>query len=146
MRNLAFTLLLAAATQAALAQTAPTAPQPVLPDAVQWQGNPAAPGLQAAWFIGVPGKPGLYAQRVRLASGGRIPPHTHPDERISIVLSGTIYVGFGESFDESKVVTIPTGAVYIAPAGVPHYVWAKDGDAVYQETGPGPTDTKINQR
>jgi quercetin dioxygenase-like cupin family protein len=143
MRNLTLTLMIAIGTQAAMAQTAP---QPVLPDAVQWQGNPAAPGLMAAWFIGGPGKPGLYAQRVRLAAGGRIPPHTHPDERVSVVLQGTIYVGFGETFDESKVVAITTGAVYIAPAGVPHYVWAKDGDAMYQETGPGPTGTTMIQR
>jgi hypothetical protein len=29
--------------------------------------------------------------------------------------------------------------VYVAPQGVPHYVYAKDGDVVYQEAGVGPT-------
>jgi uncharacterized RmlC-like cupin family protein len=63
-----------------------------------------------------------------------------------VVLSGSIHVGFGELFDERKVVVIPTGGVYVAPAGVPHYVWAKDGDAVYQESGFGPTATEFVKR
>jgi hypothetical protein len=57
------------------------------------------------------------------------------------VLSGTLYVGFGETFDETKVVAIPSGAVYVAPAEVPHYIWAKEGEVWYQETGRGPTET-----
>lgn len=78
---------------------------------------------------------------MKLASGGKIPPHTHPDERNSTVLSGTIYVGFGAVFDESKVVAVPTGGVYVAPANQPHYIWVKDGDTIYQESGVGPTAT-----
>lgn len=30
-------------------------------------------------------------------------------------------------------------AVYVAPAGVPHHLWAKDGAVTYQEGGAGPT-------
>ena len=44
-------------------------------------------------------------------------------------------------FDESKVVAIPAGGVYVAPANVAHYVWARDGEAIYQEAGVGPTAT-----
>ncbi len=80
---------------------------------------------------------------MKLAAGGRIPPHTHPDERNSTVLAGTLYVGFGEDFDESKTVAIPAGAVYVTPANTPHYVWAKEGDAIYQEAGVGPTGTSF---
>lgn len=122
------------------------APTPILPTTIQWDAAPAVPGLESAWFIGGPASTGVYAQRVKLPKGARIPPHTHPDERFSTVLSGTIYVGFGETFDESKVVAIPAGGVYVAPARVPHYVWAKDGDAVYQESGIGPTATDIIKR
>jgi len=57
------------------------------------------------------------------------------------VLSGTLYVGFGETFDETKVVAIPSGAVYVAPAEVPHYIWAKEGEVWYQEMGMGPIGT-----
>lgn len=44
-------------------------------------------------------------------------------------------------FAETKVVAIPSGAVYVAPANVPHYVWARDGEVLYQEAGVGPTGT-----
>jgi quercetin dioxygenase-like cupin family protein len=126
--------LLTTVAHSALAQSKP---EPILPEQLQWGGAPDA--AQSVMVVGSPEKAGLYQQRVRMPAGSKIQPHTHPDERISVVLEGTIYVGFGESFDENSVVAIPTGAVYIAPAGVPHYVWAKDGAALYQEGGMGPT-------
>lgn len=131
------TLLLAAGV------AAQTPPQPVLPDAIKWQGSGAMKGAESAWVVGAGDKAGLYAQRVRLAQGAMIPPHTHGDERMSVVLSGTMYVGFGERVDEAALVAIPAGGVYVAPAGVPHYVVAKEGPVEYQESGMGPTATKF---
>ena len=115
------------------------APQPILPDAVPWSGLPNDPAVQAAWLLGSEQAAEPYVLRVKLATGGRLPPHAHPDERNSTVLSGTLYVGFGDVFDESQVVAVPAGAIYVAPANVMHYVWAKDGAVEYQETGIGPT-------
>jgi hypothetical protein len=46
--------------------------------------------------------------------------------------------GFGESFDESKLIALPAGAVCV-PSNVPHYGWARDGEAIYQEAGVGVT-------
>lgn len=116
---------------------------PVLPESLRWEGPPNIPALKAAWILGAEQKPGPYILRVKLAANGLIPPHTHPDERNTTVLSGTIYVGSDEIFDERKVVAVPAGAVYVAPANLPHYVWAKDGNAEYQEAGVGPTSTVI---
>lgn len=130
-----------AVSAAALAQL--QTPSPILPNALKFSGNPMMPGAESAQIVGEPQKAGAYLVRVKLAAGAKIPPHTHPDERNSTVLSGTIYVGFGEKFDEKNVVAVPAGAVYIAPAGVPHYIWAKDGPAVYQEAGNGPTGAKF---
>ena len=112
----------------------------------RWQKVPGNPALQAAWVIGSEQKPGPCILRVKLADEGRIPPHTHPDERSSTVLAGTLYVGFGKDFDESKVVAIPAGAVYVTPANTRHYVWAKEGDVIYQEAGVGPTGTSFTGR
>jgi quercetin dioxygenase-like cupin family protein len=78
----------------------------------------------------------LYILRAKLKAGTIIPPH---DERSTTVLAGAIYVGFGETIDKSKAVKVTAGSVYVVPADVPHYIWAKDGDALYQETGNGPT-------
>ena len=114
-------------------------PSLVLPDKLLW--TSPRPGVQVAWVVGADKTPGPYLLRVKLAPGAEIPPHTHPDERNSTVLSGTIYVGFGENAEESKIIAIPTGGVYVAPANVAHYVWAKGGEATYQESGVGPTAT-----
>jgi quercetin dioxygenase-like cupin family protein len=132
-------LLLCGFPVAAIAQN--DGPRPVLPENLQWTGVPNAPALQGAWVVGSEQAAGAYVLRVRIAADGRIPPHVHPDSRSTTVLSGTLYVGFGETFDASKVVAVPSGAVYVAPANIAHYVWAKDGNVEYQETGVGPTGT-----
>jgi len=116
-------------------------PVPVLPENLTWFGPPNNPDVRGAWVIGHEKEVGPYLFRVKLAKGGRLLPHTHPDTRNTTVLSGTLYVGFGERFDESKLVAIPAGGVYIAPAGLSHFLLAKDGDVVYQEGGTGPTST-----
>ncbi len=139
MRNLSPVLLFVALLSPSAVFTQMTAPLPILPDSIHWMSPPNTSGMQGAWILGAEQNEGAYLIRVRLQKGARIPPHKHPDERNSTVLMGTIYVGFGETFDETKVVAIPTGGVYVAPANVPHYVWAKDGDAIYQESGMGPT-------
>lgn len=118
-------------------------PQPLLPEQARWFSPPAVPALRAAWLVGAEQAAGPYLLRVRLAAGGRFPPHTHPDTRYTTVLSGTLYVGFGERADETAVVAVPAGAIYEAPAGVPHWVWAKDGDVEYQESGIAPTATRV---
>ncbi len=115
--------------------------EPILPSSLRWESPPDTPGLQRSWVIGTEHKSGQYILRVKLFSGARILPHTHPDERITTVLMGKIYVGFGKSFDKSKVIAIPAGSVYITPANVPHYIWAKEGNAIFQEAGIGPTKT-----
>jgi len=132
-------ILLSAASLVAAAE--PSAPQPILPETLQWAGPPDNPQLKAAWALGSESEPGMYALRVSLAKGGRIPPHSHPDTRYSTVLSGTLYVGFGETADDARLVAVPAGAVYVAPKGVSHFLYAKDGDVVYQEGGNGPTAT-----
>jgi quercetin dioxygenase-like cupin family protein len=117
------------------------APTPILAEQLHWTGPPSVPGLRMAWVQGGEREPGPYTLRVKLASGSRVPPHTHPDQRVCTVLAGTVYVAFGENPDETKGAAMPTGAVYVLPANVPHYVWTRDGDASYQETGIAPTAT-----
>jgi quercetin dioxygenase-like cupin family protein len=124
----------------------PPSPAPLRPETFQWFGLPGNPKLRAAWVIGSESARSAYLLRVMLARGGKIPAHLHPDERHTTVLAGTLYVGFGEVADESKIVAIPTGGVYVAPANVPHYLWAKDGDVIYQESGTGPTATRFLDR
>lgn len=127
-----------------LAQTLPTAPEPLLPDDIDWPAAAAAGPLRGAsstFLVGSSDDEGIYVQRVKLAPGALISPHIHSEQRYSVVLEGTIYVGFGNTVDEAAVVAIPAGGQYLAPAGVPHYILAREAMAVYQETGIGPSAT-----
>ena len=143
MKQLLWTILIVGSLFSGVLLAQSTAPIPMLSDSFRWVSPPNLPGVQSAWVLGGEQKPGLYLHRVKLASGAKIPPHTHPDERNTTVLAGTIYVGYGETFDESKLVAIPAGAVYVAPANVAHYIWAKDGETIHQESGVGPTGTTM---
>ena len=131
--------LFALACCAALSLTVQAeSPEPIHPDQAAWS---APLGLHGV--AGGQADSGIYQYRVRLEPGARIPPHTHPDTRNSTVLKGTLWVGFGESFDEDAMVAIPEGSLYLAPADTPHFLWARDGAVEYQESGLGPSGTRI---
>lgn len=119
-------------------------PQVIHPDQMPWISPPALSGLSASWMLGKETEQTPYLLRVILRQGTQIPVHTHPDERQTTVLKGTLYVGFGDTFDAQQLVAVPEGSVYIAPAHQAHYLWAKDGDVLYQEAGIGPTRTTFN--
>ena len=116
-----------------------------MPGEIKWASAP--PGVtkdaQAAVLAGPLDKPVPYTQRVRLAPGGMIAPHTHPDVRQTTVLSGELTVGLGETFDAAKETHYPAGSFVVMPARQPHYSLAKNGEVVYQESGYGPTGTSF---
>ena len=57
--------------------------------------------------------------------------------RTVAVLSGTLYFGVGEKWDESQFKAYPTGTFYSEPPKTPHFSWAKDGEVIIQITGVG---------
>ena len=63
--------------------------------------------------------------------------------RTVVVLSGTIYFGLGDTWDEGKLKPYPTGTFLSEPKDTPHFVWAKDGEVIVQVTAMGPTATKM---
>lgn len=121
-------------------------PVPRLPEQFRWEAAPPVPGLRFAWVEGSERAAGPYVLRVQLAAGTQVPPHTHPDARTTTVLIGILYVGFGTEFDADRLVAVPAGAVYVTPSNTPHFLWAKDNETVYQESGIGPTATGIIKR
>lgn len=131
---------LAALPLLAVAEERPR-PQPILPADMAWTPSQLIPGLKSTWIVGAEQASGPYLMRVELAAGTRIVPHRHPDTRTTTVLRGTLHVGFGETADDARLVAIPEGAVYVAPAEMPHFLWARDGAVLYQENGIAPTTT-----
>jgi len=116
-----------------------------MPGEIKWASAP--PGVtkdaQAAVLAGPLDKPVPYTQRVRLAPGGMITPHTHPDARYTTVLSGELTVGLGEAVDAARETRYPAGSFVVMPGGQAHYSLAKNGEVVYQESGYGPTGTNF---
>jgi quercetin dioxygenase-like cupin family protein len=96
-------------------------------------------GTLQAVAVGDPAKAEPYALRVRIPAGTRVAPHFHPDARIVIVMSGTLYLGYGDRFDEQAMKVLPAGSVFTEPAKQAHYTWAKDMPVVLHVTGNGPT-------
>ncbi len=102
---------------------------------------PKPNGTYQAVVVGDVDKPGPYAAETRLPAGLRIPPHSHPEDRIVLVTSGTLYLGYGEKFDETKMTALAPGSVFTEPGGTPHFTWAKDGEVMLYVTGNGPSGT-----
>ena len=141
----AFVAALVAALAAAPTRAQPAdAPVSLLPDQVTWNPMPASvgPGAESALLTGSLTRPGgLYTLRVRLTKGGRVLPHVHPDARYITVISGELYSSRGERVSEDNLSRFPAGSYYSVPAGSVHFVLAKDGEVVFQESGIGPTES-----
>ena len=110
-----------------------------------WIGNArfnsmgAGTGAFSAALNGSTSAPAPYTIRVHITKGGRIMPHTHPDERVITVVDGELCYGFGPEFDPDGCKLYPEGSFFVVPANAPHYGFGKTGGAVYQESGVGPS-------
>ncbi len=106
---------------------------------ISWAAFPAfPPAARLAVLVGDPTQPGPYTIRVKLPAGTRMEPHRHPEDRIYTVISGIFYIGLGDTFDETRLVAHPPGAVIVLPGGTSHFHWAKSGEYVTQVTAIGP--------
>lgn len=119
---------------------APAAPVHMLPRAIKWTANPAIPaGGELAVLLGSPGKAGPYVSRVRFPADFRVMPHSHPEDRIYTVISGTWHIGLGDRFDPAALGAFPAGSVYSLSAGTSHFHWARSGQSIVQVNAVGPT-------
>lgn len=126
------------------AKTAPAPVKAVLPQDLQWKANPKIEGVHSAIALGDSSSSQLYVLFGKMDKGAVFPAHTHPDDRITTVISGVMYYGVGEQLDRTKVIAYPAGSVVYTPSGVPHFMWAKSSTTVMQETGFGPTGVKFS--
>lgn len=142
----ALSSIVASVLVVAVAQAQSPDLQSIKPDQIKWSQHPALPkGNMRAVVYGDPTKPGPYVNRLRQPQGTKIMPHTHPDDRIYTVLSGTLWLGMGDTWDETKLVAYPQGTVIYMPAKLSHFQSAKSGEYEIQINGAGPTDlTFIN--
>jgi quercetin dioxygenase-like cupin family protein len=124
------------------------AEQRLRPDEIPWSSAAAAgvgtSGVSAVQTIvlkGDPSMPGLYTLLLRVGPNVTIEAHSHADDRVAAVLSGTWYFGYGREFNEDALKELPAGSVYTEPPAVNHFAMTKDEGAVIQITGFGPSGT-----
>ena len=136
------TILMAAAAAMTLAMTQDDKTKKEIvglnPKQVQWF-TPSyyQDGRQRARLLGDSSRGGAWVDRVKIPSGGRVLAHTHPHDEVVTVIEGTWYLGEGERFDAAKLKGYPAGSFIVIPAGVPHFLAAKDGAVIVQLSGTG---------
>jgi len=98
-------------------------------------------GRQRAHLFGDSSQGGTWIDRVKIPAGVRALAHTHPRDELATVIEGTWFVGEGAKFDAGKLKSYPAGSFVLIPAGVPHFIEAKEGTVVVQLTGIGKWQT-----
>ena len=104
-------------------------------------GSSGVAGIQTVVLKGDPNQAGVYTIMLRVPAHTRIAAHSHRDDRVATVISGTWRIGYGDRFDESKLKALPPGSYYTEPPGQSHFAETGDEPVVVQITGFGPSST-----
>jgi anti-sigma factor ChrR (cupin superfamily) len=117
------------------------------PDEVRWFTPPYYnDGRQRAQLFGDSSQGGTWIDRAKIPGGARVLAHTHPQEELVTVIEGIWYLGEGATFDAAKLKRYPAGSFIVIPAGVPHFVAAKEGPVVVQLSGIGKFQTEYLEK
>jgi hypothetical protein len=133
-------LSITAQPRSAIGQVHPADEHVVLrPDDIKWGPPPPhlPPGSQVAVLSGDPTKAGLYALRVKMPDGYKVPAHWHPTDENVTVIQGTLMVGKGDKLNEADTKPMPAGSFMRMPKELRHFAWAK-GETIVQVHGMGP--------
>jgi hypothetical protein len=90
---------------------------------------------------GDPNQKGVYTIMLRVPAHTQIAAHSHRDDRVATVVSGTWRIGYGDKFDESKLKALPPGSFYTEPPDKNHFAQTRDEPVIVQITGFGPSST-----
>jgi uncharacterized RmlC-like cupin family protein len=111
------------------------------------QGNPGTGssgvgGIETVVLKGEPNESGVYTIMLRVPAHTQIAAHSHRDDRVATVVSGTWHIGYGDKFDESKLKALTPGSFYTEPPGRNHFAETGDEPVVVKITGSGPSSTE----
>jgi pimeloyl-ACP methyl ester carboxylesterase/uncharacterized RmlC-like cupin family protein len=104
-------------------------------------GSSGISGIQTVVLKGDPDRAGVYTIMLRVPAHTQIQAHSHRDDRVATVISGTWHIGYGDRFDESKLKALPPGSFYTEPPGQNHFAETGEEAVVVQITGYGPSST-----
>ncbi len=111
----------------------------IVPSEVKWTEAPSiGPGAKLAVLEGDLKQAAPFTMRIKIPPNFKIPAHTHPVFERVTVLSGTLHLGIGETFDRAKARAYPAGGVTMMPAGMPMFAYTTSKETVIQIHGTGP--------
>lgn len=112
-----------------------------VPVATTTIGSHGVAGIRNKVLFGDPSKRGFYSLLQIIPPGTTIKPHSHSDDHVGTVLSGTLRYGYGNTFDPAALKDLPTGSIYTEPAGQNHFAQTTGEAVIVQYTGVGPLKT-----
>ncbi len=92
-------------------------------------------GRQRAQLYGDSSQGEPWIDRVKIPAGKYVAAHTHPQDELVTVIDGTWFVGVGDKYDPAKLKGYPPGSFVVIPAGLPHFVAAKESAVIVQLSG-----------
>jgi len=110
------------------------------PDQVKYGAAPPTlpAGAELAVLEGDPMAPtGDFTVRLKMPDGYKMAPHTHPHRENVTVLSGSLKVGMGDQYDDSKMTSFGAGSFLYVDPTMHHYAGAS-GETVIQIHGASP--------
>jgi uncharacterized RmlC-like cupin family protein len=110
-----------------------------LPDKINWRKGTTS---DTALLQGDPSKPGIYMELTRWKAGNTSRPHMHNNARYITVISGTWWLGWGNTYDPASMYPAKAGTYVVHEAMQPHYDGAKDEDCVILIVGMGPVTSQ----
>src|SRR6516162_6445731 len=104
-------------------------------------GSSKLAGVHTKVLAGNPAAAGFYSILLFVPAHTTIKAHSHRDDRMATVVSGTWHFGYGTHFDEKALKILPVGSVYSEPGGLNHFARTAEDPVVVHISGFGPTDT-----
>ncbi len=105
-------------------------------------GSSKLAGVHTKILAGNPARAGFYSILLFVPPHTTIQAHSHRDDRMATVISGSWHFGYGTHFDEKALKTLPVGSVYSEPGGLNHFAQTTEDPVVVHISGFGPTDTR----
>lgn len=96
------------------------------PSQMTWNDLPALPGVKIAVIEGPLTAAVPIMFRLKFPPNYKVMPHRHPGIEHITVISGTLNMGMGDTFDASKTQALTPGSVAIMPPGTSHFVWTSE--------------------
>ena len=111
-----------------------------LPSTGAGAGTSGIGGIRTRVLAGDPTRTGPYTIALQIPANTRIAAHTHRDDRVASVVSGTWYFGYGANAGNG-VKALGPGSFYTEPAGASHFARTGAKPVILYIHGFGPTDT-----